>query len=100
MLAASVTAITKFAAARFAADAIDHARTLRRVLSGICAPLTTLPVDELTEILPSLIETSPEAQGSYYDGSGTASAIPGGTVRRFPAAGRTVNRAGKNTVGT
>ncbi|EBK5811127.1 hypothetical protein UK01_004443, partial [Salmonella enterica subsp. enterica serovar Thompson] len=35
---------------------------LRRVLSSICAPLATLPVDELTEILPSLIETSPEAQ--------------------------------------
>lgn len=57
---------------------------LRRVLSGICAPLATLPVDELTEILPSLIETSPEAQERPYDGSGLASAIPGESSRAIP----------------
>lgn len=57
---------------------------LRRVLSSICAPLATLPVDELTEILPSLIETSPEAQERPYDGSGLASAIPGESSRAIP----------------
>ncbi|MEX8922722.1 AAA family ATPase, partial [Salmonella enterica] len=57
---------------------------LRRVLSSICAPLATLPVDELTEILPSLIETSPEAQERPYDGSGLASAIPGESSQAIP----------------
>ncbi|SQJ26827.1 ClpB protein [Salmonella enterica subsp. enterica] len=60
---------------------------LRRVLSSICAPLATLPVDELTEILPSLIETSPEAQERPYDGSGLASAIPGESSQAIPNSG-------------
>lgn len=50
---------------------------LRRVLESICEPLMGLPVDELFEILPSLIETSPEAQERPYDGSGLTSTIPG-----------------------
>ncbi|HAD2174602.1 TPA_asm: AAA family ATPase [Salmonella enterica subsp. enterica] len=61
---------------------------LRRVLSSICAPLATLPVDELTEILPSLIETSPEAQERPYDGSGLASAIPGESSQAIPNGGQ------------
>ncbi|ECY5259731.1 hypothetical protein AVB72_15820, partial [Salmonella enterica subsp. enterica serovar Kedougou] len=61
---------------------------LRRVLSSICAPLATLPVDELTEILPSLIETSPEAQECPYDGSGLASAIPGESSQAIPNGGQ------------
>ncbi|ECM1706173.1 AAA family ATPase, partial [Salmonella enterica] len=61
---------------------------LRRVLSSICAPLATLPVDELTEILPSLIETSPEAQERPYDGSGLASAIPGESSQAIPNSGQ------------
>ncbi|EAA7193222.1 type VI secretion system ATPase TssH [Salmonella enterica subsp. enterica serovar Napoli] len=61
---------------------------LRRVLSSICAPLATLPVDELTEILPSLIETSPEAQERPYDGSGLASAIPGENSQAIPNGGQ------------
>ncbi|EDQ3655548.1 AAA family ATPase, partial [Salmonella enterica subsp. enterica] len=61
---------------------------LRRVLSSICAPLATLPVDELTEILPSLIETSPEAQERPYDGSGLASAIPGESSQAIPGGGQ------------
>ncbi|EAW4436689.1 AAA family ATPase [Salmonella enterica] len=61
---------------------------LRRVLSSICAPLATLPVDELTEILPSLIETSPEAQERPYDGSGLASTIPGESSQAIPNGGQ------------
>ncbi|EBP1156653.1 type VI secretion system ATPase TssH [Salmonella enterica subsp. enterica] len=61
---------------------------LRRVLSSICAPLATLPVDELTDILPSLIETSPEAQERPYDGSGLASTIPGESSQAIPNGGQ------------
>ncbi|EAZ9182760.1 type VI secretion system ATPase TssH [Salmonella enterica] len=57
---------------------------LRRVLDNICAPLAGLPVDELVEILPSLIDTSPEAQERPYDGSGLASAVPGENSQALP----------------
>lgn len=57
---------------------------LRRVLVNICEPLAGLPVDELTEILPSLIEKSLEAQELSYDDSGLASAIPGESSQALP----------------
>jgi len=50
---------------------------LRRVLGNICTPLAELPVDELAQILPSLIDTSSEAQEQSYDSSALAPAIPG-----------------------
>ncbi len=73
---------------------------LRRVLSSICAPLATLPVDELTEILPSLIETSPEAQERPTTAPARHQPFPVKAVRRFPTAGRTVNPRWQNTVRT
>ncbi|ECA8973142.1 type VI secretion system ATPase TssH [Salmonella enterica subsp. enterica serovar Omuna] len=42
---------------------------LLRVLKNICAPLAALPVDELTDSLPSLIASSAEAQEQARDGS-------------------------------
>ncbi|HED5893380.1 TPA: type VI secretion system ATPase TssH [Salmonella enterica] len=42
---------------------------LHRVLKNICAPLAALPVDELTDSLPSLIASSAEAQEQARNGS-------------------------------
>ncbi|WP_318371759.1 type VI secretion system ATPase TssH [Enterobacter sp.] len=50
---------------------------LRRVLEGICAPLAGLPSDELSDILPSLIQKSPEAQELPCDGAALSPALPG-----------------------
>lgn len=50
---------------------------LYRVLGSICAPLAGIPASELPEVLPSLIESSPEAQELSRDGSGLPSANPG-----------------------
>lgn len=50
---------------------------LYRVLGSICAPLAGIPASELPEVLPSLIESSPEAQELSRDGSGLTSANPG-----------------------
>ncbi|HDT0116408.1 TPA: type VI secretion system ATPase TssH [Escherichia coli] len=49
---------------------------LYRVLKNICAPLAGLPVDELLDILPSLITSSPELTEMPYDGSDLNSAVP------------------------
>ncbi|EDN7242962.1 type VI secretion system ATPase TssH [Salmonella enterica subsp. enterica] len=50
---------------------------LHRVLKNICAPLAALPVDELTDSLPSLIASSAEAQEQARDGSDLPPVIPG-----------------------
>ena len=50
---------------------------LYRVLGNICAPLAGIPASELPEVLPSLIESSPETLELSRDGSGLPSATPG-----------------------
>ncbi|EEV5948009.1 type VI secretion system ATPase TssH [Escherichia coli] len=56
---------------------------LCRVLKNICAPLAELPVDELLDILPSLITSSPELTEMPYDGSDLNSAVPGEASQVF-----------------
>lgn len=56
---------------------------LYRVLKNICAPLAGLPVDELLDILPSLITSSPELTEMPYDGSDLNSAVPGEASQVF-----------------
>ncbi|EPK8062242.1 type VI secretion system ATPase TssH [Escherichia coli] len=56
---------------------------LCRVLKNICAPLAELPVDELLDILPSLITSSPELTEMPYDGSDLNSALPGEASQVF-----------------
>ncbi|HBV6505532.1 TPA: type VI secretion system ATPase TssH [Escherichia coli] len=56
---------------------------LYRVLKNICAPLAGLPVDELLDILPSLITSSPELTEMPYDGSDLNSAVPGEASQAF-----------------
>ncbi len=74
---------------------------LRRVLSSICAPLATLPVDELTEILPSLDRNIAGSAGAPLRRLRPGiSHFPVKAVRRFPTAGRTVNPRWQNTVRT
>ncbi|TGB96126.1 type VI secretion system ATPase TssH [Escherichia sp. E2748] len=58
---------------------------LYRVLKKICAPLAALPVDELLDILPSLITSSPEITEMPYDGSDLNSAVPGEASQVFPS---------------
>lgn len=50
---------------------------LYRVLGNICAPLAGIPASELPEVLPSLIESSPETLELSRNGSGLPSATPG-----------------------
>lgn len=50
---------------------------LYRVLGSICAPLAGIPASELPEVLPSLIESSPETLELSRDGSDLLSATPG-----------------------
>ncbi|HEM6743454.1 TPA: type VI secretion system ATPase TssH [Citrobacter farmeri] len=50
---------------------------LYRVLGNICAPLAGIPASELPEVLPSLIESSPETLEWSRNGSGLPSATPG-----------------------
>ena len=57
---------------------------LRRVLDGVCKPLSGISGDELLELLPSLILTSPEAQELPCDGSGLSSSIPGESSQALP----------------
>ncbi|EFH8235647.1 type VI secretion system ATPase TssH [Escherichia coli] len=56
---------------------------LYRVLKNICAPLAGLPVDELLDILPSLIASSPELTEIPYDGSDLNFAVPGEASQVF-----------------
>ncbi|EJV7176965.1 type VI secretion system ATPase TssH [Escherichia sp. 93.1518] len=56
---------------------------LYRVLKNICAPLAGLPVNELLDILPSLISSSPEISEIPYDGSDLNSAVPGESSQAF-----------------
>lgn len=56
---------------------------LYRVLKNICAPLAGLPVNELLDILPSLISSSPEISEIPYDGSDLNSAVPGESCQAF-----------------
>lgn len=57
---------------------------LHRVLGSICVPLTGIPVNDLPEILPSLIESSPEAQELSRDGLDLPSATPGESSQALP----------------
>lgn len=57
---------------------------LHRVLKNICAPLAALPVDELTDSLPSLIASSAEAQEQARDGSDLPPVIPGESSQALP----------------
>ncbi|ECI6407211.1 type VI secretion system ATPase TssH [Salmonella enterica] len=57
---------------------------LHRVLKNICAPLAALPVDELTDSLPSLIASSAEAQEQARDGSDLPPVIPGESSQVLP----------------
>ncbi|HFX4751981.1 TPA: ATP-dependent Clp protease ATP-binding subunit [Escherichia coli] len=56
---------------------------LYRVLKNIFAPLAGLPVDELLDILPSLITSSPELTEMPYDGSDLNFAVPGEASQVF-----------------
>lgn len=56
---------------------------LYRVLGNICAPLAGIPASELPEVLPSLIESSPETLELSRDGSGLPSATPVRAARRL-----------------
>lgn len=57
---------------------------LHRVLKTICAPLAALPADELTDSLPSLIASSPEAKEQARDGSDLPSVLPGESSQALP----------------
>lgn len=58
---------------------------LHRVLMSICAPLSRIPADELSDILPSLLKSSPETQELSRDGSGLPFATPGETSQALPS---------------
>jgi type VI secretion system protein VasG len=57
---------------------------LHRVLKSICAPLAEIPTDEVSEILPSLLESSPETHELSRDNSGLPFATPGETSQALP----------------
>lgn len=57
---------------------------LRRVLESLCAPLAGLPADELSDLLPSLIQRSPETLELPCDGSTLSPVIPGENSQALP----------------
>ncbi|MFM0198544.1 type VI secretion system ATPase TssH [Paraburkholderia fungorum] len=58
---------------------------LRRVLLSISAAFQKIPVEGLSDVLPTWIERSPEAADAPYDGTDLSPAMPGEAANALPS---------------
>ncbi|KAF4529967.1 hypothetical protein B566_EDAN018273 [Ephemera danica] len=65
--------------------AMLQTQELRRELLESCPSLRNISVDTLSQLLPTLTESSPEAKDLAYDGSGMAQVQPGEASNAFAA---------------